>query len=48
VNEKLAPGTYEVDWPAPSENGSSYASGVYFYRIQTDEFSDTKKMLMIK
>jgi hypothetical protein len=48
VNEKLAPGTYEVDWPAPSGNGSGYASGVYFYRIQTDEFSETKKMLMIK
>ena len=43
VNEKLQPGTYEVDW-----NGSSYASGVYFYRIQTDEFSETKKMLLIK
>jgi len=43
VNEKLAPGTYEVDW-----NGSNYPSGVYFYRLMTDNFSETKKMLMIK
>jgi len=43
VNEKLAPGTYEVDW-----NGSNYSSGVYFYRLITDNFNETKKMLMIK
>ncbi len=43
VNEKLAPGTYEVDW-----NGSNYPSGVYFYRLMTDNFNETKKMLMIK
>ena len=43
VNEQLKPGTYEVDW-----NGSGYPSGVYFYQLTTGEFSDTKKMLMIK
>ncbi len=43
VNEKLVPGTYEVDW-----NGSNYPSGVYFYRLMTDNFNETKKMLMIK
>jgi len=43
INEKLAPGTYEVEW-----NGSNYPSGVYFYRLITDNFSETKKMLMIK
>lgn len=43
VNEKLQPGTYEVDW-----DGSDYPSGVYFYKLNTGEFSDTKKMLMIK
>jgi len=43
INEQLAPGTYEVDW-----NGSNYPSGVYFYRLMTDNFNETKKMLMIK
>ncbi|MFC2093895.1 T9SS type A sorting domain-containing protein [Bacteroidota bacterium] len=42
VNEKLAPGTYEVDW-----NGSEYPSGVYFYRIQAGDFVETKKMLLV-
>jgi len=43
VNEQLAPGTYSVDW-----NASAFPSGVYFYRLTTEGFSETKKMLMIK
>jgi hypothetical protein len=43
VNEKLTPGTYEVQW-----NGSNYSSGLYFYKLECDEFSDVKKMVLIK
>ena len=43
VNEKLKPGTYEVTF-----DGSNYASGVYFYKLQTKDFSVTKRMLLIK
>jgi PKD repeat protein len=43
VNEQLKPGTYEVGWDA-----SQYTSGVYFYRLTAGEFTDTKRMLMIK
>lgn len=43
VNEKLAPGTYEVDW-----DGSNYTSSVYFYKLMTGDFVDVKKMLLIK
>ena len=43
VNEKQSPGTYEVTF-----DGSKYTSGVYFYKITTGEYSETKKMLMIK
>ena len=43
VNEKQNAGTYEITF-----NASQYSSGIYFYRLTTDNFSDTKKMLMIK
>jgi hypothetical protein len=43
VNQKLKPGTYEVDW-----NGSNYTSGVYFYKLETEEFTNTKKMVLLK
>lgn len=43
VDEEKAAGRYEVNWDA-----SANASGVYFYRIQADDFSETKKMMMLK
>ena len=48
VNEKFNAGSYIVDWPALTGNGSSYPSGVYFYRLQTKDFTSVKKMLLIK
>lgn len=43
VNESLNPGTYEADW-----NASNYSSGVYFCKLQTEGFTETKKMLLTK
>ncbi len=43
VNEQLQAGTYETKW-----NASNYPSGVYFYKLTTDGFIETKRMLMIK
>jgi len=43
VNESLKPGTYEVEW-----NASNFSSGVYFYRLETDGYIETKKMIVVK
>ncbi len=43
VNEKLKPGAYEIDW-----NGSNNPSGVYFYSLTIGDFTETKKMVLIK
>ena len=48
VNGKLNAGRYEVSWPAPTGDGSSYPSGVYFYKLTTNEFSDIKKLILLK
>jgi hypothetical protein len=42
-NDKLQAGTYNVEVDA-----SSWASGVYFYTLQTNEFTATKKMILVK
>ncbi len=43
VNDKLAAGEYEVTF-----DGSTLAGGMYFYRLTAGEFSNTKKLLLIK
>ena len=43
LNEKKSPGEYEVFW-----NAANYPSGVFFYRLTAGEFSEEKKMVLIK
>ncbi|MBL8017031.1 MAG: T9SS type A sorting domain-containing protein, partial [Ignavibacteria bacterium] len=43
VNENLRPGIYEIEWDA-----ANIPSGVYFYSLVTNEFTQTKKMVVLK
>lgn len=43
INRQLGPGIYEVIW-----DGSSFSSGIYYYKINTDKFSEVKRMVLIK
>lgn len=43
VNENLNIGTYGVDF-----NAAALTSGIYFYTLNTENFSETKKMMLIK
>jgi len=43
VNEKLQAGSYSKVW-----NATGYSSGVYFYRIEAGEFTETKKINLLK
>jgi hypothetical protein len=48
VNEPKEPGTYEVIWDGKDESGDQVASGVYFYKLEAENFSRTKKMVLIR
>ncbi len=43
VNSQQKPGRYSIKF-----NASGFSSGIYFYRLISDEFSQTKKMLLIR
>lgn len=48
VNERKPPGNYFIIWDGRNESGQIVHSGVYFYRLETAEFTSTKKMVLIK
>lgn len=43
VNETLAPGTYQYNF-----SGANLASGMYFYKLQTGDFVETRRMVLVK
>ncbi len=47
LNEFKKPGSYEIDWKA-TDLTNGFSSGVYFYQLQTSDFIQSKKMILIK
>jgi hypothetical protein len=43
VNQSMSAGSYKADW-----NATKYSSGIYFYSITTENYHETKKMILIK
>jgi hypothetical protein len=43
VNKNMSPGTYQADWDA-----ANYSSGVYFYRLEAGDFTEIRKMALVK
>ncbi|HMQ80675.1 MAG TPA: YCF48-related protein [Ignavibacteria bacterium] len=43
INQQMQPGSSSVDWDA-----SNYPSGVYFYKLETESFAESKKMVLVK
>jgi len=48
INGKMPAGVHSVTWDAKDMNGNIVSNGVYFYRIETPEFTQLKKMIMVK
>jgi hypothetical protein len=43
VNEQLDAGTYETDF-----DGTNFSAGIYFYTLTTGDFTETKRMVLVK
>jgi hypothetical protein len=48
VDGPHAAGRYRVEWDGRDERGVRVGSGVYFYRMSTPRFSDSRKMVLLK
>ncbi len=43
VSQVITAGKYEIEW-----NAVNYPSGVYYYKLNSDNYSETRKMVLIK
>jgi len=43
VSGELSAGTHTREW-----NAANMPSGIYFYRLQSDSFSETKKLVLMR
>ena len=48
VDEKLGAGYKIVECDGKDENGTEVSTGVYFYRLKAGEFTQTRKMVLLK
>ncbi|MEZ5359563.1 MAG: T9SS type A sorting domain-containing protein [Candidatus Zixiibacteriota bacterium] len=48
LDQQVEAGHHEVIWDSRDSNGQTVASGIYFYRLQTDKHTFTKKMVLLK
>ncbi len=48
INETLESGNHTVIWNGTDNNDKSVSSGIYFYKMKTDNHEETKKMILMK
>ena len=53
VNEVMTPGSHEVTFStrvgsASGENGTTLASGIYYYQLRSGEFLETRRMVLVR
>ena len=48
INQNLRSGNYSIPFSISQFSDNQIPSGIYFYRLQTEDFSQTKKLVIIK
>jgi hypothetical protein len=48
ANRQYSAGNNEVVWDGKDDGGHDVSSGIYFYRLSSPEFTQTRKMILLK
>ncbi len=48
IDDVKRPGTYNIMWYGKNLHDQRLSSGIYFYRLETDKFIQTKKLVLLK
>jgi hypothetical protein len=43
LNESLSAGSYEMEF-----DGTNFSSGIYFYKLEAGDYSEVKRMTLLK
>ncbi len=47
IDEEQKPGNYKIMWDGNNALGKTVTSGIYFYRLDAEGFSQTRKMILL-
>jgi flagellar hook assembly protein FlgD len=48
ADETMQPGAHQFTWNAKDEKGNAVITGIYFLRFNTGNYSETKKLVVVK
>jgi hypothetical protein len=48
INEPMEAGKYSVSWHGKDDNGKAVSSGMYYCKMVTEEYSETKQLVLLK
>jgi flagellar hook assembly protein FlgD len=48
LEERMESGQHSLIWDGRDDRGRAVGSGMYFYRLQTEDYSSTRKMMLLK
>jgi hypothetical protein len=48
VDAQLGKGSHQIEWNGTNLHGRAMGSGIYFYRMSTDTYTSTKRMILMK
>jgi hypothetical protein len=48
VSHRQPAGHYQVGWDGRDAHGEEVASGIYFYRLETEHFTETQRMILLR
>ena len=48
ADEEMQEGVQQIEWNATDEKGNAVDAGIYFLKVEGENFSETKKLSLIK
>jgi len=48
VDEEKKPGSYKIIWDGKDNSGKEVSSGIYFYQLKTEDYTTTRKMVLLR